>query len=249
MMKKIHITLNINPKIYLKDPTTTSLGNKILEHGILLLDELGLEEFSFRKLATAISSTESSIYRYFENKHYLFIYILNWYWEWMSTRIDINLMNIDDPLIKLKKVIKTLVDSSSNNADAPFIDEEVLHRIVVREGAKAYHHKLVDDENAYGFFLSYKALCKKIGNVFLEINSKFGYPKALASTLVESANNNIYFAKHLPRLTDIEFNNDNEAMTSDLKDMLYHMAISSINHTENFKQKTLHKKNNMKIKI
>jgi AcrR family transcriptional regulator len=232
-MDKIKVNLNINSKLYLKDPVTTELGKKIIKNSVSLIDELGLDDFSFRKLARKISSTESSIYRYFENKNYLFTYLINWYWEWTSTRIDLSLNNIKDSTKKLKIIIKLLIEASLYNADTEFVDEEILHRIVIREGTKAYHHKLVEEENKYGFFLSYKALCKKISLVILELNPKHNYPKALASTLVETANNNIYFAKHLPRLTDVKFNekdNNPNKINEQIFDILYHMATSSISH-------------------
>jgi AcrR family transcriptional regulator len=224
------IKLNINSKTFIKDPSTTNLGRKIIENSVILIDEMGLEDFSFRKLAIHIKSTESSIYRYFENKHCLFIYLLNWYWEWTSIRIDFGLVKIDDPEEKLKFIIKTIIESSTKNADLPFVDEEILHRIVVREGPKAYHHKLVDTENEYGFFLSYKALCKKIANVILEINENHSYPKALASTLIETANNNLYFAKHLPRLTDISHVRSSASINKSLFKILEHLAFSSIQY-------------------
>ncbi len=227
-MENINLNLQIKEKIYLKDPVTTELGRKILSNSITLIDELGLEIFSFRKLALRISSTESSIYRYFENKHYLFIYLINWYWEWTATRIDLAVMVVDDPLKKLELIIKTVIKASFMSTHTPYINEEVLHQIIVREGTKAYHHKFVDSENAEGFFLSYKALCKKISEVFLEINPAYPYAKSLASTLIEVCNNNIYFAKHLPRLTDLNVDQDAAQMKMDLYDMLYHMIISCL---------------------
>mgnify|MGYP000217732782 CR=1 FL=1 len=248
-MKKIEINLQINPKTYVKNPVTTDLGKKILENSVILIDELGLEDFSFRKLAIRISSTESSLYRYFENKHYLFIYLLNWYWEWTSTRIDLKLINVDDPKEKLKLIIHTLIESSMKNADSPFIDEEILHRIIVREGTKAYHHKLVDTENEYGFFLSYKALCKRISNVILELDKNHKYPKTLASTMVETANNNLYFAKHLPRLTDISEAVDSKKMNNNLFEILYHLAISSLQNKSDEQGKKGVKINGRKLKL
>jgi AcrR family transcriptional regulator len=233
----LNTNININSEIYLKDPKSTELGKKILEHSIILIDKLGLEDFNFKKLAQKISSTESSIYRYFENKHYLFIYLINWYWEWTSTRIDISTLNIDDSLLKLEKIIKVLTEASFMDIDIPFIDEEILHRIIVREGAKAYHHKTVDNDNSYGFFISYKNLCKKISLLFLEINKDYKYPKALASTLVETANNNIYFAKHLPRLTEIKFSDKTEVMKKDLFEMLYQMVVANLSYSKKQKPK------------
>ncbi|MCB0631991.1 MAG: hypothetical protein KDD15_19730, partial [Lewinella sp.] len=52
-------------------------------------------------------------------------------------------------------------------------------------------------------FQSYKNLCKKIADVIQELDPGFAYPRALASTLIETANNSLYFARHLPRLTDL----------------------------------------------
>jgi AcrR family transcriptional regulator len=222
----MEIKLNVNSNTFVKDPISTSLGKKIIENSVILIDDTGLEDFSFRKLANRISSTESSIYRYFENKHYLFIYLLNWYWEWTSARIDLGLININNPEEKLIIILKNIIESSTKDADLPFVDEEILHRIVVREGTKAYRHKLVDTENEYGFFLSYKKLCKKIANIILELNPNHSYPKSLASTLIETANNNLYFAKHLPRLTDIE--NDSTTINKNLFNILAHLVFSSI---------------------
>ena len=61
----------------------------------------------------------------------------------------------------------------------------------------------MDDENSKGFFLSYKNLATTVSIVISEINSDFKYPFALATNLFEMSNNHIYFAKHLPKLTDI----------------------------------------------
>jgi AcrR family transcriptional regulator len=202
-MKKISIKLSLNPKLYLRDPQETVLGKKIIKHSILLIHELGLEQFNFKRLAHQMDSTEASIYRYFENKHLLFIYLLNWYWEWVKFRIDFHTMNIIDVSEQLKITLRVLVDSTNRNTDTEYVDEDLLHEIVVSEGTKGYHSISVDEENKDGFFLSYKTLCKKIGDMIKGINPTFPYPRALASMLVETANNNLYFAQHLPRLTDI----------------------------------------------
>lgn len=195
--------MKVNEKLYLRDPQETKLGQRIIQYGILLIDEIGFEDFTFKKLAQRIGSTEASIYRYFENKHLLLVYLLCWYWEWMKFRIDFNTMNLTDAKEKLRVAISVIVYTASRNASIEFVDEDVLHRIVVREGTKAYHTKQVDQENKYGFFLTYKALNKKIADIISEANPNFPYPRALASTLLEMANHHIYFATHLPRMTDV----------------------------------------------
>ena len=145
-MKPFFVQISINPKLYLKDPQQTKLGKKIIEHSVLLIDQLGLDQFTFKKLATAIPSSEASIYRYFENKHNLFVYLLNWYWEWMIARIELNTLNIQDPKKRLQVALSIIVDTANKNMAIEYVDEDILHKIVVREGAKAYHTKLVDKE-------------------------------------------------------------------------------------------------------
>lgn len=200
----ISIQMKLNENLYLRDPQNTKLGKRIIQYSILLIDEIGFEAFTFKKLAKRIKSTEASVYRYFENKHKLLVYLLCWYWEWMKFRIDFNTMNIDDPKRKMCIAISSIVDTSRRNTSISFVDEDVLHRIVVAEATKAYHTKEVDKENQEGFFLTYKSLAERIAKIALEINPDYPYPRALASTLLEMANNHIYFASHLPSLTDIE---------------------------------------------
>jgi hypothetical protein len=67
---------------------------------------------------------------------------------------------------------------------------------------KVYHTKEVDKENSKGFFKSYKNLTTSVSKVISEVNPNFKYPYALATNLFEMSNNTLYFAKHLPKLTD-----------------------------------------------
>ena len=199
----ITIQVKLNEKLYKRDPQETKLGRQILHHSIFLIDEIGIEDFTFKKLADRIDSTEASIYRYFENKHLLLVYLLCWYWEWMKFRIEFYTANLDDPIQRLRIIIDTIVDTTRNNPAVDFVDEAALHRIVVAEAAKTYHTKQVDEENKQGFFLTYKSLCKILADTIQAINPKYPYPRALATTLLEMSNNHIYFALHLPSLTDI----------------------------------------------
>jgi len=198
------VQIVVSDKLFLRDPQQSKLGQKIIKEGIFLLDEIGLEAFTFRKLAKKIASTEASIYRYFENKHYFLVYLLSWYWEWVRFRIDFNSMNVKDPKERLSIIIKTIVDTVRLSTPANYIDRDALNRVVIAEGTKAYHIKAIDQENKEGFFLNYKSLAKKIAGVIKEVNPKFPYPKSLATNLLEMANNQIYFAQHIPALTDVK---------------------------------------------
>ncbi len=205
----IGIQMKLNSKLFLRDPQDTKLGRNIIKHSILLFNEIGFEQFTFKKLAEKMSSTEASIYRYFENKHLLLIYLINWYWEWVNFQIEMNTMNIQEPERRLNIIIKTIVNASRENPAIDYVNEEILHKIVIAEGSKAYHTKQVDDENKEGFFLNYKRLAEKIYKVIQEINPEFPYPRTVSSSLLEMASNHIYFAQHLPRLTDIKVKEEN----------------------------------------
>lgn len=224
----IAIQIHLNPNLYIRDPQGTNLGKKIIEHSILLIDELGFEKFTFKKLATQIESTEASIYRYFKNKHKLLIYLVGWYWEWMKFQIDYNTMNITDADQKIKIAMSVLVESSRKNPAIGYVDENRLHQIVVAESSKAYHTKSVAVENQEGYFASYKSLCRCISSILLEKNEQYPYAHALASSLIEMANNNIYFAHHIPSLTDVSIN---QGSLDDIKVLLEHFAFSAINGT------------------
>ena len=99
------ISIQVNDKIYLKDPRSSDLGRKILNSGIDMIEELGFEGFTFRKLAKEIISTEASIYRYFESKHKLLLYLSSWYWSWTGYKLVFGLANIESPNDRLKKSI------------------------------------------------------------------------------------------------------------------------------------------------
>jgi len=152
----IDIRFDINNSMFNRDPQETELGKRILEHSILMIDEIGFEAFTFRKLALRIGSAEKSIYRYFDNKHLLLLFLTSWYWEWVHYLININIKNIESPSRKLEIAISNLVKATSENPMNKYINENVLHKVVINEGGKAYHIKSIDKENKAGLFLSYK---------------------------------------------------------------------------------------------
>ena len=81
------VKIQINDKLYLKDPESSDLGKRIIEQSILMIHDMGFERFTFKKLGSEIGSNESSIYRYFENKHKLLLYLTSWYWGWLEYQL------------------------------------------------------------------------------------------------------------------------------------------------------------------
>lgn len=196
--------LQVDEKLYLKDPASTELGTRIVEHGILMLDEMGYEAFTFRKLADRIGTTEASVYRYFRGKHRLLLYLTSWYWSWMEYRLMIATANVASADERLRLALGALTESIRNDETTPRIDEGALYRVVVAESSKAYLHVEVDNENREGLFRSYKRLCRTVADMIAEINPSYRYPVALVSTVVETSHMQKYFAEHLPSLTEVK---------------------------------------------
>jgi AcrR family transcriptional regulator len=216
------IKFDLNEKLYLRDPQNTEFGQRLLSNSILLMNEIGFEAFTFKKLAARMNSAEASVYRYFENKHLLLIYLTNWYWEWVQYLIEVNTKNVEDPARRLRIILHTIVNAAVESHLNEYINERILHRIIINEGSKSYHVRDVDEINRLGFFLSYKKLVEVIAETILEVNPDFSYSKSLASNLFEMSNNQIYFAEHLPRLTDIK---NNEDLLDELEEMLVFLTF------------------------
>ena len=47
-----NLKIDINDMIYLKDPESSDLGKRIIEHSIKLIDEIGFDNFTFKKLGS-----------------------------------------------------------------------------------------------------------------------------------------------------------------------------------------------------
>ncbi|MBP8073891.1 MAG: TetR/AcrR family transcriptional regulator, partial [Bacteroidia bacterium] len=174
----VSIRLLLSQKLCLRDPNQTELGQKILNHSILLIDELGFEGFTFKKLAKAIGSTEASVYRYFENKHKLLVYLVAWYWAWLDYTIDYQIHNIEDPRRRLRLAIEALANANIEDPLTAHINEASLHRIVIAESSKAFLTKSVDGEREQGLFEGYVQLVDKLAGIIAAVSPDFEYPKA-----------------------------------------------------------------------
>lgn len=210
-MEQLHLQIMISPELYTKNPDSSDLGKKIVSKSISMIDDLGFENFTFKKLGIEIGSNESSIYRYFESKHALLIYLINWYWSWIEYKIVFATLNINSPIEKLEKAIKILTEEVVEDNSFSYINEVILTKIIISESSKAYHTKEVDKENEKGFYKTYKNVVERVSSLVLEINPTFEYPNMLVSTVIEGAHHQRYFSKHLPSLTDFEEGKNNIA--------------------------------------
>jgi AcrR family transcriptional regulator len=197
-----NLQIRVNDKTYVKDPETSELGKRIIENSILLIDEIGFESFTFKKLGVQISSNESSIYRYFENKHKLLLYITSWYWAWIEYQIVIQTFSIAKPSEKLEKIIAIITSKIENDSNFSHINEKILNKIIINEYSKSFLTKEVDSENKEGYFSIYKRLISRIKDAIIAVNSNYPYPASLASTLVEGSLHQHFLSDHFPTITD-----------------------------------------------
>lgn len=197
-----NLKLQVNEKIYVKDPETSALGKKIIEQSILLIDEIGFDNFTFKKLGEKIGSNESSLYRYFENKHKLLVYLSSWYWSWIEYRLVFATTNINDPKEKLRKAITIVTEKVADDSSTEHINEAILNKIIISEFTKTLHTKEVDQENKEGYFLIYKRVINRIVSIVNEVNPNYAYAKSLVSTIVEGSLHQHFLTEHLLTITD-----------------------------------------------
>ena len=196
-----NIKIQVNPKIFVKDPETSALGKRIIQQSILLMDEIGFDDFTFKKLGEKIESNESSIYRYFESKHKLLVYLSSWYWSWMEYRLVFATSNYSNSQEKLKKAITIVTEKIKDDQNTTHINEAILNKIIIAEFTKTFHTKEVDQENKEGFYLIYKRVINRITTIINEVNPEYSYAKSLASSIVEGSLHQHFLTDHMKTIT------------------------------------------------
>ena len=202
------ITIRINEKIFVKNPESSDLGRRIVEESIIMIDEVGFESFTFKKLGLKIGSNESSVYRYFENKHKLLLYLTSWYWGWLEYQLVFATNSIGDPSEKLNRAIEIVTRTTEEDTSFSHINEVLLNKIVINEYSKSYLTKEVDMENKEGYFVIYKRLVNRISNMIKVVNEKYEYPSSLASTVLVGSLHQHFLKDHFTSLTDCHNNDD-----------------------------------------
>lgn len=197
-----NIIISVNDKLYVKNPETSDLGKKIIEQSILLIDEIGFENFTFKKLGEKINSNESSIYRYFESKHKLMLYLSSWYWGWIEYKLVFATSNVINPMEKLKKAIAIVTEKVNDDTATAHINEAVLNKIIIQEFTKTLLTKEVDEENKEGFFIVYKRIINRIVEIINEVNPDYAFAKSFASSIVEGALHQHFLKNHLKTITN-----------------------------------------------
>ncbi|MGB7395661.1 MAG: TetR/AcrR family transcriptional regulator, partial [Pricia sp.] len=190
------------------------------------INEMGFESFTFKKLGVKIGSNESSIYRYFENKHKLLLYLASWYWGWLEYQLVFATNSMADAHRKLTKAIEIVTKPTEEDSAFGHINEVMLNKIVINEYSKSYLTKEVDDENKEGYFIIYKRLVNRLSAMIQVIDSEYAYPSSLASTILEGSLHQHFLKDHFTSLTDCRESGDPTAYFTQL-------AFNSLNARPN----------------
>lgn len=191
-----------DPGLALRD-LNTPLGARILQDGLVLMNDLGLESFTFKKLADRTGCTEVTVYHYFANKQRLLQYYFQVYWLWLATYCQEEGKSLKDPLDRLRGDIRALCGTWPPAARANTFDPAALRELVINEGSKSFLHKDVDSDNELKLFKPYKDLCAHIAREVKAASPRARHARSFATTLVEMAHSLEFAMHHLPALTEL----------------------------------------------
>lgn len=197
-----NLKIAVPEKIYVKDPESSDLGKRIVEHSILLINDIGFDAFTFKKLGTLIGSNESSVYRYFENKHKLLLYLSSWYWAWIEYQFVFETHSVSNSKEKLTKAIDIVCRKIKEDSNFSHINEVFLNRIIINENSKSFLTKQVDQENKDGYFVIYKRIVQRLRDIISCASPNYKYPSSLASTIIEGSLHQHFLKDHFSSITD-----------------------------------------------
>lgn len=200
MDRLLHMDVQVRERVFTKDPSSTELGHRIISTSIRLIDELGFERFTIGKLAQALGTAETSVYRYFANKHLLLVYLVDWYWAWREIKLAFDTANIADPRERLERGIRSVAGAITERGRHEYVDLQALYRIAVNESAKAWLTKEVKPGDKDGHFGSFVRLSHRLRDLIT--SAKPGHPQAhdLAALVLEGTGSLRFFHEQLPAL-------------------------------------------------
>ncbi len=199
-----HISIVLDQRLYLKDPQSSTIGLEIVRQSVDMIATSGLDHFTFKKLAQVLKSTESTIYRYFQNKHQLAMYLASWHWSHLEWRIAFATANIQDPQQRLEKALLEISTWVKDNPRTKYLDESKLQRLVLTEGFKAFVPVELSKSDKEGYLSAYSFLCARLSDIIQSAIKHCAQPKALAVMIIESVHHQMYLQLHLPQLSEIK---------------------------------------------
>lgn len=192
-----------SPAFYKKEPGSSALGKRLVREGLVLMQALGFEAFTFKKLADRLQTTEASVYRYFENKHHMLLYFMSMYWIWIEYQLAFGVQNIDNKAERLYKAIRLVARPETIIGPIDADDFLRIQELVVAEWGRVYYSSAIDAENQAGLFADYTRVCKRLSEMIGELRPDYPYPSTLVSAVMNILFVQRYYALHLPSLTEL----------------------------------------------
>lgn len=122
-----YLQVELPPTFYLKNPTSSELGKKIVAGGLELFNSKGYLHFTLKELAQGIGCTEASIYRYFSSKSQLLAYCSSVYWVLLKHRLEMYTLNITDIKLYLDRIIDVLLDELRDEQYVVLANKDFSH--------------------------------------------------------------------------------------------------------------------------
>ena len=207
-----HYHLVPDPSLHHRDPAASAVGERILKQGLFLMNELGLEAFTFKKLTEYAECTEATIYAYFPNKQRLLQYYFQLYWMWLDTHCQQQGRSLADPWKRVQGDIRALCGLWAKDAMAAQLDPRKLRALVIVEGSKSFMHRNVDEDNKLKLFQPYKDLSAHLAIELKACNKKCKHPRTFATMLIEMAHSLEFAMEHLPALTELSYSGDRKKL-------------------------------------
>jgi len=201
-----------------KNPDSSELGKRIISEGLVFMQEIGFEAFTFKKLAERLQTTEASVYRYFENKHHLLLYCMSIYWLWLEYHLTFGTHNLPSDDSKLNKALEMIARPDKLNWPLKDLSFPHLLNLVVTEWGKICFTSQIDKADEAGLFSDYKRFCNRLSNLIGQSHPNYPYPNTLVSTAVNMLFVQRFYAHHLPSLTDLD--QDDQLITDFIKNLV-----------------------------
>lgn len=200
-------------RLYLKNPQDTLLGRQITTKALQLINTIGFEAFTFKKLALNIKTTEASVYRYFENKHHMLLYLVNQYWTHIYNVTQYHCQTEPKAKNRIQFILKLILNPElpEHKIHTSF-DINALYQLVLWEGSKTYLTRNVNQFNKNLFFKPFKELSLLLAREIKIFHPTYKFSKSLASTLLEMAHLQHFYSLYLPSLTDAKKNQPRDVM-------------------------------------
>lgn len=182
--------IDIPAGFYIRDPTGSGLGRRMVAKAAEMICQNGYPSFSLKKLASELLSVEASVYRYFSCKDQLYMYLAANYWSLVEFRILVHTAGYATPFDKFRNALDILFGLSNDRVPGLMSDIDfVTFHHVARDG---YYHAMTVASKSTEFadtidFIAAKTVKVRsvIGSTILECRPDLQHSDMLIRALLD----------------------------------------------------------------